>query len=81
MATYGGVHTAGCREDPIIYCRLTDEPLSVDEIAPSAISGPGGGTVIFVGTVRNNNSSHESDKLYLAYPAMVHRTLMDIIEE
>lgn len=65
-----------------VYCRLTDEPLSVDEVL-NAISGPSqGGAVIFVGTVRNNNNGHEVTKLYYeAYPAMVHRTLMDIIEE
>lgn len=34
------------------------------------------------GAVRNNNNGHEVTKLYYeAYPAMVHRTLMDIIEE
>lgn len=59
-----------------VYCRLTDEPLSVDEVL-NAISGPSqGGAVIFVGTVRNNNNGHEVTKLYYeAYPAMVHRTL------
>ncbi|KAN86717.1 MoaD-MoaE fusion protein MoaX [Mycobacterium tuberculosis variant bovis B2 7505] len=32
--------------------------------------------------MRNNNNGHEVTKLYYeAYPAMVHRTLMDIIEE
>lgn len=54
-----------------VYCRLTDEPLSVDEVL-NAISGPSqGGAVIFVGTVRNNNNGHEVTKLYYeAYPAM-----------
>ncbi len=70
------VHTAG-RQTP---SRLTDEPLSVDEVL-NAISDLPGGAVTFVGTVRNNNNGHEAPLYYEAYPAMVHRTLMDIIEE
>lgn len=35
------------------YCRLTDQPLSVDEVL-AAVSGPEqGGIVIFVGNVRD----------------------------
>lgn len=38
------------------YCRLTDQPLSVDEVL-AAVSGPEqGGIVIFVGNVRDHNA-------------------------
>lgn len=62
------------------YCRLTDQPLSVDEVL-AAVSGPGqGGIVIFIGTVRNHNDGHDVTKLfYEAYPEMVYKTLHDII--
>lgn len=40
------------------YCRLTDQPLSVDEVL-AAVSGPEqGGIVIFVGNVRDHNAGH-----------------------
>jgi len=63
------------------YCRLTDEPLSVDELL-NAIIGPGqGGVVLFIGIVRNHNNGHDVTKLfYEAYPEMVHRTLNDILD-
>lgn len=63
------------------YCRLTDQPLSVDEML-AAISGPGqGGIVVFIGTVRDHNDGHDVTKLfYEAYPEMVYKTLNDIIK-
>lgn len=62
------------------YCRLTDQPLSVDEVL-AAVSGPEqGGIVIFVGNVRDHNAGHDVTRLfYEAYPPMVIRTLMSII--
>lgn len=61
------------------YCRLTDQPLSVDEVL-AAVSGPEqGGIVIFVGNVRDHNAGHDVTRLfYEAYPPMVIRTLMSI---
>lgn len=63
------------------YCRLTDQPLSVDEVL-AAVSGPEqGGIVIFVGNVRDHNAGHDVTRLfYEAYPPMVIRTLMSIID-
>jgi molybdopterin synthase catalytic subunit len=63
------------------YCRLTDQPLSVDELL-AAVAAPGqGGIVVFIGNVRDHNQGHEVTHLhYEAYPAMVYRTLESIIE-
>ncbi|TGN55946.1 molybdenum cofactor biosynthesis protein MoaE, partial [Mycobacterium tuberculosis] len=45
------------------YCRLTDQPLSVDEVL-AAVSGPEqGGIVIFVGNVRDHNAGHDVTRL------------------
>ncbi|CAM4306130.1 Molybdopterin synthase catalytic subunit 1 [Mycobacterium basiliense] len=63
------------------YCRLTDQPLSVDELL-AAVTAPGqGGVVVFIGNVRDHNQGHSVTHLhYEAYPAMVYRTLESIIE-
>lgn len=63
------------------YCRLTDEPLSVDELL-AAVSAPGqGAVVVFIGNVRDHNQGHHVTHLhYEAYPAMVYRTLESIIQ-
>ncbi|MCD2157881.1 molybdenum cofactor biosynthesis protein MoaE [Rhodococcus cerastii] len=63
------------------YCRLTEDPLSVDEVL-AAVSTPGqGGVVLFVGIVRDHNQGHDVTRLYYeAYPAMVHRTFGSIVE-
>lgn len=63
------------------YCRLTDQPLSVDELL-AAVSAPGQGAVVaFIGNVRDHNQGHEVTHLhYEAYPAMVYRTLESIIQ-
>lgn len=63
-----------------LYCRLTDQPLSVDEVL-NAVTGPGqGGTVVFIGTVRNHNNGHPVTRLkYEAYPSMAVNLLADIV--
>jgi molybdopterin converting factor subunit 1 len=62
------------------YCRLTDEPLKVDEVL-NAVTGPGqGGTVVFIGTVRDHNRGKSVSRLeYEAYPSMAVKVLLDII--
>ena len=62
------------------YCRLTDQPLSVDEVL-AAVTGPSqGGTVVFIGTVRDHNRGRQVTRLeYEAYPSMVLKTLADIV--
>ncbi|GAA0665109.1 molybdopterin converting factor subunit 1 [Streptomyces thermocarboxydovorans] len=62
------------------YCRLTEQPLSVDEVL-AAVTGPGqGGTVVFIGTVRDHSHGKQVTRLeYEAYPGMVLKTLADII--
>lgn len=56
------------------YCRLTDQPLSVDEVL-AAVSGPEqGGIVIFVGNVRDHNAGHDvkpRGQLYRGYRTAV----------
>ncbi|MER7868947.1 MFS transporter [Streptomyces cellulosae] len=62
------------------YCRLTDRPLSVDEVL-TAVTGPGqGGTVVFIGTVRDHNNGKSVTRLeYEAYPSLALKVLTDII--
>jgi molybdopterin converting factor subunit 1 len=62
------------------YCRLSDQPLSVDEVL-AAVCGPGqGGLVVFVGNVRDHNAGHDVTHLeYEAYPEMVLRTFRSIV--
>jgi molybdopterin synthase catalytic subunit len=63
-----------------LYCRLTDQPLSVDEVL-NAVTGPGqGGTVVFIGTVRDHNNGHVVTRLeYEAYPSMAVNLMADIV--
>lgn len=62
------------------YCRLSGEPLSVDEVL-NAVRGPGhGGMVVFIGTVRDHNQGRSVTRLeYEAYPSMAVKVLADII--
>ena len=62
------------------YCRLTDEPLDLNEVI-AAVTGRGqGGIVTFTGVVRDHNQGKEVVRLhYEAYRPMVLRTLSDII--
>ncbi|CAM4192851.1 Molybdopterin synthase catalytic subunit 1 [Mycobacterium basiliense] len=63
------------------YCRLTEEPLSIDEVFAAVKSPKQGAVAIFVGIVRDHNEGHEVTHLfYEAYPEMVLRTLDSIIE-
>jgi len=63
------------------YCRLTDQPLSVDEVLAS-VAGPGqGGTVVFIGYVRGNTGDKIVAELeYEAYGSMTTRVLDDILD-
>jgi molybdopterin synthase catalytic subunit len=63
-----------------LYCRLTDQPLSVDEVL-NAVTGPGqGGVVVFIGMVRDNNNDHAVTRLeYEAYPSMAVNLMADIV--
>jgi molybdopterin synthase catalytic subunit len=62
------------------YCRLSTEPLNLNEVI-DAVSGPGrGGIVTFVGVVRDHNEGRIVTHLeYEAYPPMALGTLADII--
>ncbi|XTK97622.1 molybdenum cofactor biosynthesis protein MoaE [Mycobacterium tuberculosis] len=60
------------------YCRLTDQPLSVDEVL-AAVSARTRRHCHILGT-RDHNAGHDVTRLfYEAYPPMVIRTLMSII--
>jgi molybdopterin synthase catalytic subunit len=62
------------------YCRLTDQPLSVDEVLASVTGPEQGGVVLFLGTVRDHNDGKQVMRLkYEAYASMVHSSLADII--
>jgi molybdopterin synthase catalytic subunit len=63
-----------------LYCRLTDQPLSVDEVL-NAVTGPGqGGVVVFIGMVRDNNNDRAVTRLeYEAYPSMAMNLMADIV--
>jgi molybdopterin synthase catalytic subunit len=69
--------TAG-GSDP--YCRVSDQPLSVDQ-ALNAIRGPDhGASVVFIGYVRDHNEGHDVELLeYESYEEMAYRTLLEII--
>jgi molybdopterin converting factor subunit 1 len=62
------------------YCRLTDQPLSVDE-AVSAVTGPEqGGITIFLGVVRSRRNGKSVTRLeYEAYGSMALASLRDIV--
>jgi molybdopterin synthase catalytic subunit len=64
------------------YCRITDQPLSVDQTL-AAVRGAGqGACVVFIGYVRDNNEGHSVDHLdYEAYESMAHRSLVEIVEK
>jgi molybdopterin synthase catalytic subunit len=66
------------------YCRLSYEPLRLDEVV-AAVSGPDfpgqGGLTTFTGIVRDHNLGKEVIRIeYEAYPKMVLSTLATIIE-
>ncbi|MEV6712891.1 molybdenum cofactor biosynthesis protein MoaE [Lentzea sp. NPDC051208] len=63
------------------YCRLTEQPLDLNE-ALAAVAGPGqGGVVVFLGLVRDTNDGRSVTELeYEAYPSMVIRTFLEIIK-
>jgi MoaE-MoaD fusion protein len=63
------------------YCRLTDQPLSLDEVL-SAVVGPGqGGVVAFIGLVRDHNDGRSVVRLeYEAYQPMALKSLAGIID-
>ncbi len=62
------------------YCRVTEEPISVDDVL-TAVSGPGhGGVVTFVGYVRGDSGGKPVSSLeYETYRPMALRNLDDII--
>ncbi|MFD1537572.1 molybdenum cofactor biosynthesis protein MoaE [Nonomuraea guangzhouensis] len=62
------------------YCLLTEAPLSLDEVM-GAVTWPGqGGTVVFVGYVRDNNEGRSVTRLeYEAYGTMAQNSLVDIV--
>jgi molybdopterin synthase catalytic subunit len=65
------------------YCRLTNEPLQLQEVI-DAVYGPGavgqGGIATFTGVVRDHNQGKKVVRLhYEAYPPMVLSTLTSII--
>jgi molybdopterin synthase catalytic subunit len=62
------------------YCRLSTDPLALNEVI-DAVSGPGrGGIVTFVGVVRDHNEGRSVTHLdYEACPPMVLKTLADIV--
>jgi molybdopterin synthase catalytic subunit len=63
------------------YVRLTDQPLDIDEVF-RAVTGPSqGGIVTFVGLVRDHSNGKAVTRLeYEAYPSMVLKSLITIIE-
>src|SRR5262249_35093217 len=62
------------------YCRLTNEPLVLQEVIDAVTAGGQGGIVTFTGVVRDHNLGKEVVRLhYEAYRPMVLRTLSDII--
>ena len=64
------------------YCRLTAEPLSVDE-AIAAVSGPEqGGITVFIGVVRGKRGDELVHGLeYEAYPAMAAASMAGILRQ
>jgi molybdopterin synthase catalytic subunit len=69
--------TAG-GSDP--YCRVTDQPLSVDQALAAIRGRDHGASVVFIGYVRDNNEGHEVEYLdYESYESMAHRSLLEII--
>ncbi|MCB9744979.1 MAG: molybdenum cofactor biosynthesis protein MoaE [Alphaproteobacteria bacterium] len=67
--------------EPTPYCRLSSEPIALQEVI-DAVLGPGQGAVTtFTGVVRDHNLGKEVVRLeYEAYPKMVLGTLSRIIE-
>jgi molybdopterin synthase catalytic subunit len=70
-------------DKPQVYCRLTDQPLSLQEVI-DAVSGPHlpgqGGVTTFTGIVRDRNLGKDVIRLeYEAYPRLVLDTLAAII--
>ncbi len=64
------------------YCKLTAEPIRLQEVI-DAVSGPGqGGIATFIGVVRDHNQGKAVVSLhYEAYPRMVLSTLSHIIRQ
>lgn len=75
----GGSGAADAPRSPL--CRLSNEPLSFQEVV-DAVSGPTqGGLVVFCGVVRDHNQGKHVVRLdYEAYDAMAARTMAHIAE-
>jgi len=76
--------TSASADQPNPYCRLSDVPLSLQEVI-DAVSGPGfpqqGGLTTFTGVVRDHNLGKQVTRIeYEAYPTLVLSTLAAIIE-
>lgn len=56
--------------DPVRLLAIRDEPLSVDEVAAAVAHAGSGGTVLFVGTVRDRDAGRDVTALsYSAHPS------------
>ncbi|MGW1163247.1 molybdenum cofactor biosynthesis protein MoaE [Streptomyces sp. NPDC002513] len=57
-------------DDPIKLLAIRDAPLSVDEVFQAVGDDAAGGTVLFVGTVRNHDAGADVDELgYSCHPS------------
>jgi molybdopterin synthase catalytic subunit len=67
---------------PRVLVGLREEPLRVEE-ALAAVAAPGaGGTVVFLGTVRDASDGAAVERLeYSAYAGMAERTMREVAEE
>jgi len=62
------------------YCRITDEPLSVDEVLAAVAAPSRGGSVVFIGYVRDSSSGKAVSELeYETYGPMALKSLTDIV--
>jgi molybdopterin synthase catalytic subunit len=69
----------GSEEEP--YCRLTQEPIDVNEVYRAVNHRRQGGIVTFTGLVRDHNHGKDVERLeYEAYPEMVLKSLRTIIQ-
>ena len=62
------------------YCRITTDPLSVDEVMAAVSGASRGGTVVFIGYVRDSSDGRAVHELeYETYGPMALKSLADII--
>jgi molybdopterin synthase catalytic subunit len=62
--------------------RISESPISVPDVLAEVSDPAAGGTVIFVGTVRNNNSGRRVGQLeYDVYGGMAERSLTEIEDQ